>query len=502
MYFKSMSEAKSKILYSLHENRLMVSDVEISPSKHSTACINLVTKKITIGWGFLLNSIRTIDDIKFLIQHEVTHRFITNQWNKMRLIDDIKKNKPYDISGYVDIDWEIISIIEDAFINNYIRNALLVTSNFPEYYYTEKNDTNIWLCTTWDFNDYKKNSLLSQIRNNNIFLIDLYTMSSIYWILWKEKEAFGGYDEPEEGEGGEGGEDGDSTDDSGTPSPITSVSSTDGGKDIGSSGNQDSVVEEQAQQEKESKKVSGYSHPRGRLNKKYVPNINKDMEFADLFDMKTADMQKFESLTEGKKTLVHFLEGIVETARQLGPNHYDATNVPSVISRHDRAMIGLGQAPQYFQHRIPEEGLGEAKWNIYLDVSASMETEVPLGRHVASKLSHLTNKLYMFSSNGKPLEYDGGSYVYTSGGTWMRECFDHCSESGINHMILIGDGEDEYVKGMNLRTRRWADDAETIMIIVGDSNEYWVDEARRIFKYTYILNEDKILERFKKGAGR
>lgn len=519
-------EMRLKILSSLHEHRIMISDIIISDSV-PTARVNLLTKVVEIGYKFLVENVRNINDIVFLLKHEVFHRFISNQWNKQRLVDTIISYRPNsDVPN--EIDWSILNAVEDSFINAYIRNAGKCVSDFPEYFYTKESDVTRWLCNTWDFDvpkwkkkesveaeEYRnkqkeKQEVLYNIRYNKDFFISLYTIANAYWIIWQEKKEEGDGDgDSEDGEGNgesggasEGEGNGESAVDDSEAFPIESIDDpTPGGEELESgTSDQEKVVEEQCEQEASAGETAGRSA--GLLRKIFVPNINKDMKLAKVFNVYTTEMEELANTVENKKTLVDFLEGRIQRSRSMGSGKYNSVRMPKRFSRHDLlTMTAFKRTPTYYQHKQEEVGEKDAKWNFYLDVSGSMDREIPMGRFIANKLEKLANKMYCFSDSGKPTEYDGGSYIWTSGGTCMRECFDHCASAGIKHMMLIGDAADYSYTADHLtpRTLKWAKQADTIMLVVNERpSSGYIQRAQEIFKYVYVLKTDTMY----KGIGR
>lgn len=498
MKFSSKEVARSYLINDLHDLRLMISDLEIVDDV-PTAHINLVTRVVKIGWKFLCTTIRDINDLKFLIQHEVTHRFICNQWNKQRLIDTISKVAPNGYR-YEEIDWSIINIIEDSFINNWIVNSGRCVSDFPDYYYKTNNYETIWLKKSGEFSPKNKksklqrraaedrNRLLWSIRFNKDFFYDLGSIAAIYWLIFLDKKR-----EQEEGGGGKGGGDSKQTE----PMPIDSTDDpTPGGTEQNSgSKSQEKAVEEQRKQEEEAS--SGAGKEAYNATKKYVPDVNKDMDLAKAFDIFNVEMEEMEGVAKTKTKFSNFLDGILEKARCAGPNHYASVAIPNRVSRHDMIMMGaFGQRPVYMQHELPERGKTQARWNIYLDCSISMRREVPVGRYVANRIKDQCNKMYNFSV-GDPIEYDGGSYIWTRGATDMIKCFEHCYRAKIDHMIVIGDAKDvEY--GFNYMSRpvkKWAREAETVMLVVDKSPSWdYIRLAQTVFKYVYVLDSDELLK--------
>lgn len=499
MFFRTDEEARKGIFSELRNRGLMFSVVQVVSDPRMTMAINLVTYELKIGRRFLFQDIRDYDDIGFLVQHEIHHRYIANQWNKMRWIGAIRRRNPTGASyDSVPINWYAVNVAEDAFINAYIRNSGTVTSDFPEYYYTKNTKggvpvgINKWLCNKGRFpKKTHANTLLRYIRGNSAFFIDLDLMAEIYWeilpSLDKEKQ-----------------EEKDSGQKSKRPklNILTTDDPTGSGVVVYGTESEEQIILTQAQQMQTSglPSLSGSSKG-GYYQTIYVPDLELDRDISKAFNIRTKDMSHLEKIDAGGcKVLVDYLDGTIEQSREIAAERYQAIDVPSHLSRHDMVMsVGLGQDPFYWEHPMPQrfgEDEKDIKWDIYIDVSGSMNNEIHIARWIAKRMEHLCRKMFVFSC--AVWEYDGGCWINTTGGTDMNEAVRIAYEQGTKHVMFIGDGQDQYgPQYWRPEIAQWWNTIESFMVLIDDGISYrspWLSQAQDVFRYVYDFNKDVIHE--------
>lgn len=112
--------------------------------------------------------------------------------------------------------------------------------------------------------------------------------------------------------------------------------------------------------------------------------------------------------------------------------------MPSVLNRKDLFTLGTGNIPTYYNRSID---IGSVNYQIYVDVSGSMDSYLPIVGFIVKKLKEYVNKCYMFSTEVFEQPLNKLDYYKTTGGTDFDIVAESIIKNKYKNVIIISDGE-------------------------------------------------------------
>ena len=266
------------------------------------------------------------------------------------------------------------------------------------------------------------------------------------------------------------------------------------------------------EQEEDKSKADEASNGRyGDGSNSYVPDYTKP-NIKDALAMNIelpAQYEKLAGVTRESKELERLIVGINARARRTVRSTYKSSTMPTKIRTGDMAMMSVGMTPPLWKKKI-HGAPGKDTWYIYMDVSGSVSQEIPLGRYICNGINSKGrgNKMFVFSSTGSPTPYDGGSWVYSDGGTTIDEVAIHAKKEKAERIVMCSDGQDtihdiknssHYTKKAESAWQYVAKRTQSVLILVGSySNDTMIRRFGHLFDRIFCTGTQKFIQMSKK----
>ena len=167
---------------------------------------------------------------------------------------------------------------------------------------------------------------------------------------------------------------------------------------------------------------------------RYVVNLRSDKR---LYENRLKNVNAIAS--EFKKEFSVYGNDKVITAPQL--------QMPSSLSRRDAFSMGMGHIPAMWQTSYSQQEY--VKFDIWADVSGSMNNYVGMIPIILRQLGHLAGDVWNFSTENVKMDVrDYQKYFITSGGTEFEKAFAQMVINKNPYVIFISDGCDDPVRDM------------------------------------------------------
>lgn len=459
--------------------------VEIVPDvhKYKTASVNLKENKIIINRRFLLDYIKSFDDLAFIVLRERHHI-------ALRYLHAVDISRILRFQDNVNLALQ--NIMEDTYINGIVRSS--IDTDLPERFYGYSKNKRLgmerWLMHPKFFDNYKPAyDFYAEVEEINIYsmLCNIYKYKSnsvvndgenISFKQWVQMAYpyFSKYlHEDGDDRSNEAGESefGDDNNDDNLGKKDNEVNQYDdygnaaGGDDelksdsddkikanksedfqyqpISESG-YDSPQQYDEEEEQQLKEQAGYYNKTG--NGAYLVStgniVPKTMDWDACLITKTSDTDPLD-LNAQVMLDTNIIDGFQEAANGLVVQapHTDKqmpfTYMPYRVSRRDVFSLGMGIQPIFWQHYV--EDIARKHYNIYFDVSESMSNYIGYLPCLLKALRNVDFTVYNFSRCVVEIQIHlCDKYYIGSGGTSFKAVGEHMLDNKVTHAFVLTDG--------------------------------------------------------------
>lgn len=378
----------------------LISRLTVEPVPTETARVNLQLGHVTIDPGFLLDFLRTVDDLVFVILHEREHCLI-------RYLLDGESRTP------------ALNLTQDAFINNHLTN--LIDSPLPEEFY--EGDP-VYLALTRNHEQLRywlkfkgisgADSIVGALKNISKF--PRYNYNHWRMLFLPVAERLLEHTAPRlPGPFGEG-----------SPSETASQ------RELLASSDAGAPITHDADEELSPGTLAG-------TGAVYVDiNIAGDYPLSPEVFQRLSDLQgdggrlekpiANESLSSLKTYLVATSAEQTWKAKSVTP--------PSRPSNLDLMLLSMGYVPADFDVTLTRSG---KKWGLFLDTSGSMREYYSLVLSLARQLQHLIERMFQFAGWVLPVDCRKDVGIKVSGGTDFEAVAQTIKAQSLKHVIVVSD---------------------------------------------------------------
>ena len=227
--------------------------------------------------------------------------------------------------------------------------------------------------------------------------------------------------------------------------------------------NRDRKVKEVKQGEKSGKKyskngygVQSYEFPKPETEeskrlKKIIKDIitsNKKDSISDMVDSSSTYIQKVNFDIVANNIARNIISANVNNCDITGSTY----DLPQHLSRSDLFTLATGNVPSFYKRSID---LGSIKYQLYVDVSGSMDRYLPIVGIITKKLKEYVNRVFMFSTEVFEQPLNELDYYYSTGGTDFDAVAESILKNRFANVIVLTDDESSMTEAnfKNLKKR-------------------------------------------------